>query len=75
MGLAAVTTIGAATISRAPARIYIKVAMAAVIAWFIIFQAAVFTVLTTMVNPLIITTFTHTSTIVLTLISVVALLP
>lgn len=49
--------------------------MAAVIAWFIIFQAAVFTVLTTMVNPLIITIFTHTSTMVLTLISVVALLP
>lgn len=75
MGSAAATSIRAATVSRAPARISIKVAMAAVIAWIIIFQTAVFAVPTTIVNPLIITIFTHTATITLTLISVVTLLP
>lgn len=75
MGSAAATPIRAATVSRAPARISIKVAMVAVIAWTIIFQTAVFAVLTTIVNPLIITIFTHTATMTLTLISVVTLLP
>lgn len=49
--------------------------MVAVIAWTIIFQTAVITVLTTIANPLIITIFTHTATMTLTLISVVTLLP
>lgn len=65
----------AATASRAPARIYIKVAMAAAGALGMACWAAVIAALTATANFLIISTSTHTATMALTLVSVMTLLP
>ena len=65
----------AATASRAPARIYIKVATVAADALSMACWAAVIAMLIAVANFLIISTSTHTATMALTLVSVMALLP